>query len=301
MKTDTNCVPRSRHVPADKTSITRAFAALALSLAFAAPAAGQDLSGLDLGVNKDFVFVSLGSGGSAKINSGPIAGSVLMGQGSTLTTSGGNNGGLTDGGIVFYDGTASVDSSGLNTPPMESLVSQALTLSALNSAVSVSNYASGLTATQTFGQISSATTITGNGGLNVINMTGLKGAELTLNGGADDFFVFNVSGVVDTNKQMFLTGGLEANRVLWNLTASSGQAFKTAGGNSSVGTFLAVNGADFQFSNLVLDGALINVGGHIEFVSGSRLTEGNTFTIPEPSAALLGGIGFMILLRRRRH
>lgn len=300
MNTDAKCACCSPTLVSGTAPSARALAALALCLAFASPAAGQDLSGLDLGVNEGFVFVSLGSGGSAHINSGPIAGSVLMGQGSTLTSSGGNNGGLTNGGIVFHDNTASVDSSGLETPPMQSLVSQALTLSALNSAISVSNYASGLAATQTFGEISSATTITGNGGLNVINITGLKGAELTLSGGANDFFVFNVSDVVDTNKQMFLTGGLDSSRVLWNLTASSGQAFKTAGGNSSVGTFLAVNGADFQFSNLVLDGALINAGGHIQFVSGSELTGGNTFTIPEPSAVLLGAIGALLLLRRRR-
>lgn len=300
MKTDAECVCCSPTFVSSTAPSTRALAALALCLAFASPAAAQDLSGLDLGVNRDYVFVSLGSGGSAHINSGPIAGSVLMGQGSALTTSGGNNGGLIDGGIVFYDNTASVDSSGLDTPPTQSLVSQALTLSALNSAISVSNYASGLAATQTFGEISSDTTITGNGGLNVISMTGLNGAELTLSGGANDFFVFNVSGAVDTNQQMFLTGGLDSSRVLWNLTASSGDVFKTAGGNSSVGTFLAVNGGDFQFSNLVLDGALINAGGYIQFVSGSQLTEGNTFTIPEPSVALLGAIGSFLLLRRRR-
>lgn len=163
--------------------------ALALSLAFSLPAAAQSLSGLDLGHAKDYAFVSLGSGGSAKINSGPIAGSVLIGQGSTLTTSGGNNGGLTDGGIVFYDGTGSVDSSGLENPPPESLIGQAITLSALNSARDVSAYASSLSATQNYGTISSATTLIGNGGLNVINLDKLKGAELTFSGSADDFFV----------------------------------------------------------------------------------------------------------------
>ena len=68
-----------------------------------------------------------------------------------------------------------------------------------------------------------------------------------------------------------------ASHVLWNLTGT-GTVFKTAGGNASVGTFLAVNGGDFQFSNLSLNGALINGGGHIQFVSGSHMTGFNPKT-----------------------
>lgn len=134
----------------------------------------------------------------------------------------------------------------------------------------------------------------------MISLGTLKNADLTFSGGATDYFVFNVSGAVDTNKMMFLTGGVKASNILWNLTASSGQVFKTAGGNSSVGTFLAVNGADFQFSNLVLNGALIIAGGHIEFVSGSRMTNFNGFTIPEPITTGLAALGLLALVTRRR-
>lgn len=298
MKTSTLSVSHALPVSASNGYTRKIAGALALALVFALPASAQSLAGLDLGVANDYAFVSLGAGGSAKINSGPIAGSVLIGQGSTLSTSGGNNGGLTNGGIVFYDGTGSVNSGGLDTPPPTSLVSVALTLNALTSAQSVSAYASGLTPTQTFGTINSATTITGNGGLNVIQLDDLKSADIVLSGGPDDFFVFNVSGAVDSNKTMTLAGGALASHVLWNLTGT-GTVFKTAGGNSSVGTFLSVNGGRYQFSNLDLNGALINAGGHIEFVSGSKMTY-DGFTIPEPSSMVLAAIGTLALLTRRR-
>lgn len=299
MNTSTPFVSHLRFVSGWNRFTLKLAGALALLLAFALPASAQSLSGLDLGLANDYAFVSLGAGGSAKINSGPVTGSVLIGQGATLATSGGNNGGLTNGGILYYDNTASTDSSGLNTPPATALVSVGLTLSALNLAQSVSAYASGLMATQTFSTINSATTITGNGGINVIDLADLKNADLTISGGPNDYFVFNVSGAVDSNNVMSLTGGALASHILWNLTGS-GTVFQTSGGNASIGTFLAVNGGDFQFSNLVLDGALINAGGHIEFVSGSHMTGFNGFTVPEPSTMGLSAIGIFALVTRRR-
>ncbi len=298
MNTSTLSVSHARTVSASNGCTLKAAGLLAFSLAIGLSAKAQNLAGLDLGVANDYAFVSLGAGGSATINSGPIAGSVLIGQNATLTTSGGNNGGLTNGGVLYYDNTGSTDGSGLNTPPPTQLVSTALTLSALNSAKSVSAYASGLTATQNFALINSDTTLTGNGGLNVIDLGNLKNANLTISGSANDYFVFNVSGAVNSNRVMSLTGGIPASNVLWNLTGTS-TVFQTSGGNASVGTFLAVNGGNFQFSNLVLNGELINAGGHIQFVSGSEMT-GNGFTVPEPSSMGLTAIGVLTLVTRRR-
>ena len=64
------------------------------------------------------------------------------------------------------------------------------------------------------------------------------------------------------------------------------------------GTFLAVNGCNFQFSNLGLTGQLINVGGHIQMVSGSSINsfdpfKGEQAVIPEPSTLLLLGTGLL--------
>ena len=65
-------------------------------------------------------------------------------------------------------------------------------------ALNASTTAQGLTATQTFGNISSTTTVTGNGGLNVIDINGsinLNNASLILSGSASDVFIVNVTGI----------------------------------------------------------------------------------------------------------
>ena len=77
------------------------------------------------------------------------------------------------------------------------------------------------------------------------------------------------------------------------------------------GTFLAVNGCNFQFSNLGLTGQLINVGGNIQLVSGSSINAfapfiGTPEIIPEPTTLALFGsglFGIAATMRRkfRRH
>ncbi len=81
--------------------------AIAMLGAATVPAMGQDLSGLNLGAAANYAFVDLGPT-TLGWNSGPIAGSVLFGQGLTANLSGGNNGGLTAGHVVDVDPTATV-------------------------------------------------------------------------------------------------------------------------------------------------------------------------------------------------
>ena len=121
----------------------------------------------------------------------------------------------------------------------------------MQAANSVSDWAAALTATQTFatGINGTTTTITGNGGLNVIDATtgDLHNVPLTLTGTANDYFVFNLfDGAVDTNKAMVLNG-VDPNHILFNLLGT-GTVFQTSGGDVLFGTYLAVNGASFQFS-----------------------------------------------------
>ena len=63
-------------------------------------------------------------------------------------------------------------------------------------ALAASNVAARLAATQTFRNISTPTTINGNGDINVINISGNITATLTLNGTAEDIFIVNVRGSV---------------------------------------------------------------------------------------------------------
>jgi hypothetical protein len=113
--------------------------------------------------------------------------------------------------------------------------------------------------------------------------------NLTLSGTANDYFVFNISSGINTNRPMTLSGGVLASHILFNLTGT-GTVFQTSGGDLSYGTYLATNGGRFQFSNLVLHGELINVGGDVQFVSGSQIPEFIPF-VPEPGTLSLLGIG----------
>ena len=262
----------------------------ALLIAFPNAAQAAIPAGLDLGMDNNFAFIDLGAT-TLGWNSGPIAGNVLFGLGLHANLSGGNNGGLTNGGVLFHDSSAVISGS-LQNPVTETLVPTTTTQDAATIAQNVSSFASSLAATQTFTTISNTTTITGNGGLNVIDVANITNAKLTLSGTANDFFLFNVSNAISTNQPMTLSGGVSPSNILFNLTGTGTVAvFQTSGGDVSFGTYLATNGGKFQFSNLNLTGRLINVGGDVQFVSGSMIP-----AVPEPGTFALIGIGAIALV-----
>lgn len=249
--------------------------------------------GIDLGSNAGYALVFLAPGGVLHVNSGPITGDVLAGNGATVTSSGGGNGEVI--GRFFVDGTVSGNLlANLQTPEAAITVSPAVAQTALNDALAAKSAANALSATQTFGSITGVTAITGNGGMNVIEVDRLHDAELTLTGNASDYFVFNVEEQVHTNRAMTLNGVLPTN-ILWNLNGT-GTVFQTSGGSVLYGTFLTTTG-DYQFSGLDLTGRLINAGGDIQFVSNSAMA----LAVPEPSPAalLVFGIAGLALVRRR--
>ena len=257
-----------------------------------------------------YAIVSVGSRASIKINSGPITGKVLAGDGSIVVTSGGNNGSILGG--AFADTSTLLNGFNmLQTAPSESLVSSTLTSGAFTEAQNLQTFLDGLTATQTFGALNSAaSTITDMGavaGLNVISFSSLQNDALTISGNANDIFVLRTSGLVNTNRVMTLSGGVTASHIIWDLDGSSGTVLQTSGGDQLYGTFLDTKGGGFQFSELKLGGQLINTGGHIEFVSGSSMTS-QPFTppaVPEPATWVMmlagfGGLGAALRSRRRR-
>lgn len=284
------------------------FAAACLGLLVALPARADSLT---MGSLSNYALVALGNGKTIGQNSGPVAGNELLGNGITAGFAGGNNGQIT--GTLYYDNTVQGTNtfSKLDTPPTVSQVLTTVTQQALSDAIALSNAASGLTPTQTFATINSTTTITGNGGVNVISVGSIQNAPITFSGSANDYFVINLSGTLNTNVAMTLGTNVSASHILWNLTGTSGDIFKTAGGNKVYGTFLSTKGGDFQFSNLDLNGELINTAGNVQFVSGSALNTFSPFTgTPQGEATPLPGtlaassalFGLVLIGRlRRRH
>ena len=274
--------------------------------------------GLNLGTDTNYALIDLGNGTTLGWNSGPVAGNVLLGNGVTLGASGG--GSVTNSGIVYHDSSVvnfnTLNQFGASTPPSQ-LVSgptpaSSVTGAALAVANSVAAFAAALTPTQTFTSITSTTTFTGSGGLNVINVGSIQNAPITISGGANDFFVINVSGSYNTNRPMTLTGGVTADHILWNFTGTSGAVFQTSGGDQTLyGTFLATDGGQFQFSNLGLDGELINTDGDIQLVSGSQIGTQAGFVTPLSSTPLpaalplfatgLGAMGLFGWRRKRKN
>ncbi|MBL0926366.1 MAG: hypothetical protein IBJ11_01780 [Phycisphaerales bacterium] len=251
---------------------------------------------VNLGTAGNYAVVATGTGIS--MNSGPNVGDVLLGQGINASFSGGGNGAIT--GVLYYDSTVTGTNTfnQLQTPPTIQQVATSVTLTAENDAIAASIAAQNLTPTQTFGAINGTQTITGNGGVNVINIASLQNAPLTLSGTASDVFIFNVTGNFATNQPMTLSGGVLPSRILFNLLGTSGNIFQTSGGNTLFGTFLSTRGGNFQFSNLVLTGALINTGGNVAIVSGSRVTYQGF--VPAPGAAAFLVLAGGLALRRRR-
>jgi hypothetical protein len=239
-------------------------------------------------VLENYTVVSVGPNSSIMVNSGPITGNVLLGDGGTSSSSGGGGGQVT--GVVDVSGTSNGDNlANIQNKPTIVTVPASVGTDAFSSASAISSADAALPASQTFtGTLMSATTITGNAGsggngINVIDFDNIHNAPLTIDGTANDFFVFNVSGQFQTNVAMTLEGGVTANHILWNFTGTSEQVLNTSGGNTLYGTFLATGlGADFQFSSLdLMAGQLIDTGGHIQFVSNSSISNFAPF-VPAP-------------------
>jgi hypothetical protein len=203
-------------------------------------------------------------GSNIQLSSGPlrITGNIGIGPDGQFNFSGG---GIVTG-VLYADPSAQINISGGGTTITGGITT--MSMSAVDSAAAAeAAFVASLSPTQTFSSITSALTITGNGGQNVIDVTGnfhLSGGQnLTISGGASDTFYFNVPGglQLDGNSNILLSG-ISPSQVVFYFPGSGGWAMQTSGNAQTSGIYLAPNG-----------GFNINGGVHnSEFISGTRLS-----------------------------
>lgn len=256
-----------------------------------------------LGAAAGYAVLGL-SGSTDQLSSGGLVinGNIGVGSGATAAISSG-----VVNGSFFENSTGEVTQSGGETVPV---IVQSLT-AAQQAAINLANFAANAAnnPTQTFTSITSPMTITGNGGENVIDVTGsqgihLSGGALTISGGPHDFFIIDVSG----SSGMQLSGntnivlqGVAANQVLWYFPGSANNIVQTSGDSNSEGIFLAPNGG-IQINGGTHDSEFI-AGGSISFQSNPKVTPPPV--IPEPGSlsmwlASVACFGAVLLRRRAR-
>jgi choice-of-anchor A domain-containing protein len=265
-------------------------------------------------------FVDLGAAGGyaalilpgGSINMDINGGSAIVGDagvtaGSHLDLGSGAKVGPLAGTGTVVDGTIWLDPNGatvkLDNQPANTVGSRDLS-QAITDAMAANQAAAALTATQMFGtlDITNAQTITGNGGLNVIDLNSLKlhgSGTLTLSGSASDFFVFNITGSYSQSgpSSVLLSGGVLAQNVLWNFIGS-GQGAQIATGMNGVaqGTFLSPF-RDFSITDTTLFGSVI-ADGDLKIGSQALVIQ----PVPEvtPASVLIGFLGLVVAVSSRR-
>lgn len=300
-----------------KFPLSLGWAACPLALLFFAGSAKANAVNLGDAAN----YTVLGIGGSASHLSQfeiyqsdtVINGNVGVGPLSTWT----HGMDATINGVLNNDGNADPTITGTitgglihNTPAVNQAVADAL---------AASTVAAGLTPTQTFSTLSEGQTIVGNGGLNVIRVTGditLK-TSLTLQGTASDQFVFQLTSndpghVVLTlsGMTMNLVGGVTAGNIIWDMNGVGGSiAITSMASNQTVyGTFLAPD-RTILVDQGIIDGRVIGGGGPdakandtISIHSSSQITAPVVVPVPMSALggfALLAGLSCFRLIRTR--
>ena len=119
---------------------------------------------------------------------------------------------------------------------------------------------------------------------------------LTLNGSANDVFIFKMSSTLITaaSSQILLTGGAQASNVFWQVPTSA-----TLGGTSSAfeGNVLAFTSIDLGV-NAMMDGRLLAQNGAVTLGGSDTVT-----AVPEPAATsvlIAGFLGLVVGVRRIR-
>ena len=193
--------------------------------------------GVGLGTAGSYAILGI-NGGTLAISSAHVLGDIGIGPGESANTLQ-----LTNVTGTFYVNPGDSYNPSGDFTVSGGFVSKNLTQPQSDADTASADYAA-LTPTQTFGNVSSSLTITGNGGTNVINFTSLNynPATLTLQGTSSDIFVINVAGSsLFSASSVVLSGGVTFNHVIYNFP-NSGTTVTIQGSVLEGGTFLVPYG-----------------------------------------------------------
>jgi choice-of-anchor A domain-containing protein len=173
------------------------------------------------------------------------------------------------------------------------VVNAALLTMADKDALQASTAAAALAPTQTLKNVNSATTLKGDGGLNVIDVNGDITASLTLSGTANDMFIVNVRGDLQLrgNSGLKLAGGVTADHVIYNFVGRNGTV--SASGNNVINGTLLAPKYDVQLQGTQVNGEVIAGGNSIDLSHGVKV---NAIPFSYPVAATtasLSGVAFV--------
>jgi hypothetical protein len=235
------------------------------TLGVAANFGGLGLTGTAITISSGNSVVTgdMGVGGNGKLDfsgGGIVTGAIRKDPTATVNITGGS---IAAGGVITQDMSAI-------TTAVKEFADDAATLAPM----------------QSFGSITSGTTIHGNGGLNVIKIGSINlqgGSVLTLAGGANDIFIINVTGTLTAGGGSAIKAGLgvATGHVLFNVVGD----INTNGNSYTDGTYLTKS-ANITISGGVHFGEFISGGSFLKFQSGPKVTN-----IPfQPVTECLAGV-----------
>jgi hypothetical protein len=175
-------------------------------------------------------------------------------------------------GQLIIDATADITHS--NNVKVDQGIQKVSTAAANAAAIDASSQIAAMTPTRSIADIRNSLTIQGNGGVNVVNVKSIQldgSSALTLKGGANDYFLINVSGkFAMTGNTMIALDGVQQSHVIFNILGSGEQVAFT-GKSFAQGSFLAVN-RDISVSGATVYGQLIGGENHqIAITSGAHV------------------------------
>ncbi|MGH7135890.1 MAG: beta strand repeat-containing protein, partial [Pirellulales bacterium] len=200
------------------------------------------------------------------------------------------------------NGNYDVDPTADNTHTNSVAVAASTSVTDLSGAVADAETAStaiaGMTATQSLGAITGSSTITGDGGVNVIDVSSISlsgTSSLNLSGGPNDVFYINDPGdFVMTDSSTIGGVGVTPSQVIFNITGS-GNAVSFSGSSVGGGTFLAIE-REIDVAGAIVNGAMI--GGENANVSLTADAEINyhEFVPPSTSPTMTTSAGNSVVL-----